>query len=810
MIYRLFIIALLLFAVNQFSGTTAQAAFVLKTVNRTDESTHLQLFFHFDQLPIFSTSTTGRRVDLILNDTVTANTLTPPPTDGRMIRMTSKRKKTQSILSFYFRYPPQKVTPEKYNDTAMLMLDILLGNPLSTSFPELSASMQGVTVVNRAGTDSLNPVATSDYAKNWISFFSIYETPVALSPLPQLLLPPFPLAAATLPHLATEKWLPEEIQLLAKEGKWSQVSRLLRDQVTLQPDEQLKERLVFAYAESLVRDGKYKEPYILLQKIALQYPDTLMASLARFLFFYLDAVQGDPFSAYYDLKTLFEKIEKSTPYSPHIRILLAELALMNGQPTDAEELLGHDDVLQNEQVRTVRLLRQADLLYALNKRPEAITAYLNLAHQSSPLYDDPMSLARFADALYAAHRFAEAGDHYQRLSDLLNNLPHQDLALFRQVMSQLHNAIAEQSALRDLRQIQDAFPRSEGGLRALLKQTDLDYVSGRMNAPEALDIYGRIAAWAGKISLREEALFKQALTNYLEGKNETSVDLCMKMLREFQSGKLRPEAMALLIEQLPGVIKQLVADKEYIKALVCAKQNKIYFARGWLKTDLLYDLAKAYSKLGLVDQATQTYQYLFEVSSDLEREKIYLPLLQTLFAAGKYIQVEEYADRYLLRYPKGTDQPAIYLLKVQAVYKNGQTDEAIKLLLANDNPPSIQSELFSGRIFFEKKQWQRVIDTLTQPKLQPYIDSSNLTLALAESYFQVNQHDLAIPLFRRMIAQGKVTEQAQFRLAQIALKKSDMQQALNMFNDLAEKGKDPLWAKLAREEVQILQLQQIR
>jgi hypothetical protein len=809
MINRLFIIALLLLATNQLSGTSAQAASVLNDVNRTDESTHLQLFFHCDQLPTFSTTTAGRRVDLVLDDTVAAKTLTRPPADDRMIKMTSKQKKNRLILSFYFRYPPQKVTPEKYNDTATLMLDILLGNPLSASFPELSASMQGVTVINRAGTDSLNPVATSDYAKNWISFFSSYETPVTLSPPPQLRLPPFPLAAATRPHLASEKWLPEEIQLLSKEGKWTQVSRLLRDQVIRQPDEQLKELLVLTYAESLVRDGKYKEPYILLQKIGLQYPDTLMASLARFLFIYLDAVNGDPFSAYYDLKTLFEKIEKSTLFTPYIRILLAELALMNDQPADAKELLEHDDVLRNEQVRGLRLLRQADLLYALHK-PEAITAYLALEKQSTFLNDDPMSLARFADALYTAHRFVEAGEKYQRLSDALNNLPHQDLALFRQVMSQLHTPAAEQNALRDLQQIQDAFPHSEGGLRALLKQTDLEYVSGRMNGSEAADIYGRIANRAGKISLREEALFKQALTNHLIGENDASVELCMKMLREFQSGKLRPEAMALLIEQLSGVIKQLVADKEYIKALVLAKQNKIYFARGWLKTDLLYDLASAYSKLGLVDQATQTYQYLFEVSQDLERERIYLPLLETLFAAGLYVQVEEYADRYLLRYPKGTDQQAIYLLKVRAVYKNGQTNEAIKLLQASDYPPSIQSDLFGGRIFFEKKQWQRVIDTLTKPQLQPFIDSNNLTLALAESYFQMDQYDLATPLFRRMVAQGKVTEQAQFRLAQIALKKSKMQQALNMFNELADKGKDPLWAKLAREEVQILQLQQKR
>ena len=36
---------------------------------------------------------------------------------------------------------------------------------------------------------------------------------------------------------------------------------LLREQVTKQPDEQLKERLVLTYAEALVRAGEYRDPY---------------------------------------------------------------------------------------------------------------------------------------------------------------------------------------------------------------------------------------------------------------------------------------------------------------------------------------------------------------------------------------------------------------------------------------------------------------------------------------------------------------------------------------------------------------------
>ena len=152
--------------------------------------------------------------------------------------------------------------------------------------------------------------------------------------------------------------------------------------------------------------------------------------------------------------------------------------------------------------------------------------------------------------------------------------------------------------------------------------------------------------------------------------------------------------------------------------------------------------------------------------------------------------------------------PAIFLLKIKSLYESGQLDKAINLLKADTRPPNPQLELLKARIFFELKQWQNVIDTLTKPELQNLIAKNNVSLFLAESYFQTGQDNLATPAFRRIVEQGIDIEQAQYRLAQIESKKNNTSQALNLFKELAEKGKDPLWTKLAREEVAILQLKQ--
>ncbi len=803
---RYFIITLLLFAVNQFSGTNALAAAILKTVNRSDESARLQLYLHFDQIPGFHISTNGRRVDLELSNTNPAEPLASPSIDDKMIKTVKMVGKTTMTLSFYFRYPPQKVTTESSKETGILILDILLGNQLSASRPEISSKLQGLKAVKQAQSDTLNPVNVSPFAKNWRSFFTQYETPLEIFPSPKLHLPPFPLAAALPPQTVAEQWLPEEILTQVKDGKWTQACMLLREQVAKQPEEQVKERLVLTYAEALVRAGEYRDPYYLLQRIMLQYPDALISNLAHFLLIYLQAERGDYINAYYELQGLLKTIG-DTPFTGSFNLLLAELAMMSGHLAETEKLLADETVTRNESLKHLRLLRQADLLSVKHQKAKALTAYFDLIGQTPLVNSDPMSLARFADALYAAQRYPEAAKHYQRLGDLLNNQPGLELALFRLAMCQLHIPATEKKARIDLQQIQNAFTGTQGAVRALIKQTDLDYTANKIAALEAETIYGKYAVEAESVTLREEAAFKQALVNALAGDGEASVNQCMELLRGFQSGNLRTEATALLIQQLPGVIKRLVKNEEYVKALVLAKKNKAIFFRGWLDTNLLYDIARAYDKLGMADQSAQAYQYLFEVSPESDKEKVFLPLIQALSASGHYAQVEEYADRYQLLYPKGNDFPAIFALKIRALYASGQLEKTRKLLTSQSGPRIQELELIKGRIFFENKEWQKVIDTLSQTGVQESLAQNSLLLPLAESYFQTGKNDQAAMLFQRIMKQKEGSEQAQYRLAQIAAKKDDKQQALNLFKELAEKGKDPLWIKLAREEAAILELE---
>ncbi len=809
MINRACLFLICLCVTGLLSSTMARAGSLLKEVNRTDEPASLQLFLHFDQLPAYTATITGKKVEVVLTQTSSEENLKSPETDSKIIKMTSRQADADTVIAFYFRYPPQKVTPKASPETATLMLDIIVGNPMAYKYPDLTSKLQGVSVLSRTDSRGINPKNASRYANNWPLLFSEYETPVTITPTPSLHLPTFPLAAMLSPAITTTQWLPAEIQSLATENKWGQMLRPLREQIPNQPDEHLKERLLLTYAEALVRAGNYQEPYALLQEIGHNYADSLMADLARFLFIYLGAAKNDLFTAYFELESFIPRLS-NTPCIAHLKLLLAELALLTGNTEAAEQLLKSNEVTAEPQLNDLRQLREADLLYLQNKKTEALAAYSALAKSADLVDRDAFALAHFSDCLYAGGRYEEAGKKYQILSALLTDDPQHGLALFRQAMCQLRLPSTASKARISLAQIHDAYPRSEGGFRAQMKETDLNYSSGRTKPGRAAALYGTLAVDSPTVALREEAGLKQAVVNSLAGEHRASVDQAMTLLREFQAGALRVEAQALLVDQLPAVINGLVKEKEYVKALVLAKQNKLVFARGWLDNRLLFDLAEAYNHLGLTDQTALTYQYLFEVTPESGREAVYLPYIRALFAAGRYVQVEEFSERYAVRNPNGKDWPSILQLKIQALFESGQIDQAQNLLHRKDTVLSPQLEILQARIDFQKKQWLKVIDILSRPELKEAADNDRCRFLLAESYFQSDKDDMAALLFIKPAEKGSYSEQAQFRLAQIESHRNNFAEALNLFNKLAEKGKDPMWTKLAREEAAILQLQHMK
>ncbi len=778
---------------------------ILRQVSKTTETGKMQIFLRFSTLPPYKIETQGKRVDLALSNTIPAKSFTMLAGDEKMIRMISGKQAGDLLLSFYFRYPPQHVRVKKIEETASIMLDIQLGNPLSARYPDLSSGLHGLTLLNRKEIDFTNPIYASNYGTDWKLFIRAYESPVVIRPHFLYSLPPFPLAAAIKPTAETVDWLGKENISLSRQQAWLQIAENLKIQLEKEDNESYRKRQLLTYAECLVRADKYEEPYKLLQQIALTYPDTALATYADILFIYVLAGHEDPFLAAIEINKRQKKLPKKDPLLPYINIFQAELALETDHPKRAGKILAADTIAYPEKADLLRLLRQADTYFMSGDTIKALIAYDKLEQKVSIIETHPRSLAQYGDTLYNHQRYAKAVASYQSLVKLINGTDLQPQAMFRLAMSRLHNGEKWVRTIPLFSQIQNAFPGSEGDFRARIKITDIKFLHGVMSTDRAAEIYGQTGREANKKQLREEALVKQAMIQALAGNHETSIKLAMKILRDFQHGKLTTETEALIISQLPAVLKKMTGDKRYIDALVLAKQNRQFFARGWLGIDLLFDLAHAYEQLGAYDRAGRVYQYILDVASEKDQEKAYVPMIRALYNSGRYDLVEDYGDQYFSRFPDSPAKAEVYLLRIKALRAAGELKAAVRLLERPDRPSSPEIEKTAAHIFFDLNKWHKVITLLIGKKPASWAGGERDYL-LAESLFQSGQYKKAIPVYTRLSEEKPYTDQAMFRLAEIYEKIGKADKALNLFKQLAEKGKDSRWKKLAEEEMEIIGL----
>ena len=795
---------LMLFTCN----SEALAVTILRQISQTEEPGRIQIFLRFSKLPEYRLESTGKRVDLVLRDTIVGKEFAPLPGDDKMVHMVMRHQPGNLLLSFYFRYPPQRVRIKKINETASLMVNVLLGNSLSDSYPDLASRLGGLTQLHRKEIDYTNPIYATEYGTEWELFIRNYELPVVIQPRPIYTMPNFPLAASLNSSAGTvETWLGREIMKLAEERNWQEAGNRIKERLEKEENEAYRKLLLLTYAECLVRINEYEEPYKLLQQIALTYPDTDLALGADILFIYVLARHEDPYLAAIEIGNLEKKLNKSdSALKAPINLFHAELALETNRWKLADKLLRRDDVAYPDRFERLRLLRQADAYYASGDTIKALIAYDRLWEMASSLIEKhPLSLAQYGDTLYIHQRYEPAKQQYSHLVKLLDGSSLQPLAMFRLAMARLHSNEKWTRVLPLLTQIQNAFPGTEGDYRSRLKVTDLKFLHKTISGKMAAQLYGQIGIEANRRLLREEALVKQAMVTCMIGEHEKSVEMAMRILRDFQHGNLIQETRALIIAQLPDLLKKMIREKRYIDALVLAKQNRDLFARGWLGLDLLFDLAKAYEALGAYDRAVRVYTYILDVANEEDQERAYLPLIRALYKSGQYAKVEDYGDQYISRFPGSPGTAEVFLLRVKALEESGELQSAIRLLRQKNRPSSPELEKTAARIFFKQGLYRDVITILNSEKLASWQDDERDYL-LAESLFQEKEYEKALPLFRRLAEKSKYADQAMFRLAEIYKKLGRMRDSLNQFQRLAEKGKEERWRRLAREEVAIIKL----
>ncbi len=779
---------------------TVQAS-ELSKVSRTESKDIVQIYFSFDVPPPFTSFRSDRRIDLEFANTTRASSVTLGEPDSDIVKILPRPEKNTFTLSFFFRYPPQHYKLTQSGDDK-IVFEVLLGNEYSKSYQDLADRLKGLTVLERTAADATNPCLISPYAKNWMSFFARYESPLPIAIPVKFSSPPFPLITLLPPGGTNNlRLLTAEMVQLAEQKLWGELSGKLFAALQTTEDEESQKLLALTYGEVLGNNGNFSDAYRQLYLLKEQYHDEILGTYAEYLLIRLRSVYEDPYIADNLYRLLAPSIGKSLPLAPYFQLSQIETALATANYPRLNHLLLRDDIAYPKDIAEVVHVRQADYWFVIDQPIKAQASY-QLLGTSAVLQSLPFSLGNVCSLYYDQKKWPEAATCYQTLTKLVVDKAAKGLVDYKKTIAELRTMENDTTVIVDhLSEAARTYPHMAAGFLAEMKKNDLLFLQNKKWGMEAIENYRDIAKEANQRPIREEALFKQALVHAQLGDASIAIDLLQQFLREFQTGDARISAQALLIELLPGEIKRLVDAGEYVKPLVLAKQNKVLFQNHWIDSTFLADIADAYSRLGIYDEAQKLYLYLIGIMPLDQKEDFFPPMLQATFNHGDFALVEDYAAQYIYTYPKGRHIEEVLFYRLKALVADERLLEALQIL-PEPLPEKRTALELAVALYFRTDNYEKCVTVakkLTQIK-KPLSDLEQFMYA--ESLFKTSEFAAAESAYIALSEKSDFYAQGLYRLAELARQQSNEEKALNFFSKLVETDKNSLWQQYAERELQ--------
>ena len=757
---KLYILTFLLVLVSVSEGTAAQ----LSRISSVKFAASTQLYAYFDELPSYRQRISKRRLDLILFNTSVADILPQPDPDAAIVKSLVLQEQENTILSFFFRYIPQDLTISTEGNTT-LIIDLIPGNRFTGTYRQLSSSLGLLTPVSPERETTINPLTFSPYRNEWRSFIENFVSAPELDPAPKPFFPPFPILSLVVP--SDLPGTPESLPVIEEMNRMDRFESLRHIQQRLKSVASSEERKYYAivHADILFRLGSVDAARSQFSVLADTYPEDIAGDLSLYAAALLHAQDLEFHEAQASLQRLLERLPSLHPLYPYVRLALAETSLATGQYQEMKQLLEMPDI--PPPMQAIVELRRADLAFATGRVSEAFTIY-DENYETGTISDQPYSLNGYCTLLRDRQADEESQLCYQELASLLND--NEQIALASYLAAQSATAaepLDYPASHSRFNGIIERYPGTGAALRAELKLADNCFTEQVDCGLRVNEWYRGIAEQASARGIALEAFLKEAIIYHLEGERATSIYLLLQLLREFQSGILRDQALALLIQLLPGEIQRLLDTEQDIKAIALAQQNRALFEKGWLGDSILLLLGQAFERLAIYPEALQLHLYLKHKPNALVEEAAHFAALRAAHALGDHRQVEDLATEYSYRYPGETQQLDILFYRLDCKYAVGHIDEALSLL-PEPVPQRNDFILLAASLYFHKNNFARTADLLLPVyRAQAGVLSDDHLFMLAESLFEMDDFSLGSEIFELLAATDRYRQSARYRLAQL-------------------------------------------
>ena len=496
--------------------------------------------------------------------------------------------------------------------------------------------------------------------------------------------------------------------------------------------------------------------------------------------------------------------------------LAAEGALYKGKLTDAEDVFAQF-AARESRIRPLALYRLAEAQYRLQKYGPALATFREAAQQWQEfLALNPAVMFYYGDSI------ARSGDlpgGRQLLAKLI--VANADKKYAPVLLVRMADVLARQGGEENARAIystvSEFFKENKASQIALLKLADRAFFESTPDDYQALSAtYKNIIATTGDFDLREEASFKQALLESINGSADGALDLVIAYQKRFPKGvystvvrDIREDLVALVYQgsdwgKKPSDLIKLTTDnQEYLATTVRVPGFLAAVTAAFEKVGRPLDLIALYA--GLLDRpwvGEDNVPYLTLQVAD-QAELLGDTMLSRKVLKGFLLRNPAHSQSRWARERLGAIQFAAHEM---ADVRSGLS----WLLQKNEQATFPVSYYYLGRSLWDSKDYTRAALAM-----ESYIASvkvaKDIPPLLGDAYYVAATSRQAqgdrkgasnlleaglknVPKERR--------DQFLYKLGELAVLDGRIQQAQGLFEQVIKEGKDPDWQRIARQALE--------
>ena len=495
--------------------------------------------------------------------------------------------------------------------------------------------------------------------------------------------------------------------------------------------------------------------------------------------------------------------------------MAAEAALYKGRLSEAEEAFPPFAARQSP-IKSLALYRLGETWYKLQKYPQALAAFRE-AEKIWPAYlnYNPGVTFYYGDSIV---RSGDLAAGRVLLANLIGRLADKKFA--PTLLVRLGDILARQGHAQEslalYRTVADNFKDNKASYMAQLRLNDREFLQANAMSYHALsNSYQEIALQSGDFEMREESHFKHVLLESLHGEALGALQELTAFQRKFPRG-VYVTVVRVMREVLVGqVYHERQWDKDPSALIRFVEEHQEYLAACVELPGFLEKVAAAYTEAGRPIELIKLFSYLVErqwATSGVPY--MYEEIANNAELIGDVALAESSLRTFLRRYPSNARVRVIMerlggLSFAESKYR--ETKETLLWLLnKGERAQKSESYYYLGRSLWSLKEYSQAAKAIdlyialagqSGARLLP--DAYSVAISVRESTGD-RKGALRLLAVGLKLPGSPRSDEFLYKAGEINLLEGKKQLARSYFEQVATKGKDSDWQRLAQQALESL------